>query len=171
MPVPVQSSPSPEPPPAHEFSFESAAQAGENTPEAVQPSVPYEDRRQVEEAPEAVREVPQTTAPLIGSAPRYEEPATLPAQEPPAQEPAQPALNLELPSDLVQIETDPQKALAVKAYIEPEIAPRPRRVRVAPQPLSDEPLIQVETRKREVETVPAAPRVEQMETAGSMSSS
>jgi len=63
---------------------------------------------------------------------------------------ALPELKLEWPADLVQIETDPQKAQsAVAAAADEHPAPRPRRVRPAPTPMSDEPLVQVETRKTE----------------------
>jgi ribonuclease E len=54
-------------------------------------------------------------------------------------------LRLDSPSDLVQIETDPQKVRP--RAVEEEEAPRPRRVRRPPPPISDEPLIQVETRR------------------------
>jgi ribonuclease E len=55
------------------------------------------------------------------------------------------ALKLDWPSDLVQIETDPQKVRTLP--VEEEEAPRPRRVRRPPPPISDEPLVQVETRR------------------------
>lgn len=59
-----------------------------------------------------------------------------------------PELKLEWSSDLVQIETDPQKAQgAATAATEEAPAPRPRRVRPATPPISEEPLVQVETRK------------------------
>ena len=59
-------------------------------------------------------------------------------------------LKLDWPGDLVQIETDPQKVRPVEA--EEAEAPRPPRVRRPAPPISNEPLIQVETRKRESET-------------------
>jgi ribonuclease E len=49
-------------------------------------------------------------------------------------------------SELIQIETDPGK---VRPFEEPQEAPRPLRVRRPPPPISNEPLIQVETRRRE----------------------
>jgi hypothetical protein len=63
-------------------------------------------------------------------------------------------LKLDWAGDLVQIETDPQKVRPI--MIEEEEAPRPRRVRRPPAAMSDEPLIQVETRRREtgVESAP-----------------
>ena len=59
-------------------------------------------------------------------------------------------LKLDWPGDLVQIETDPQKVRPVEA--EEAEAPRPPRVRRPAPSISNEPLIQVETRKRESET-------------------
>jgi ribonuclease E len=56
------------------------------------------------------------------------------------------ALKLDWSGDLVQIETDPQKLRPIPVE---EEAPRPRRVRRPPPPMSDEPLVQVETRRRE----------------------
>jgi hypothetical protein len=50
----------------------------------------------------------------------------------------------------VQIETDPQKAREAAAHVEPEPTPRPRRVRPAPLREPEEPLVQVETRRREM---------------------
>jgi len=83
--------------------------------------------------------MPQNAAPLVGSAPRPE--STQPSEAPTA------ALKLEWPSDLVQVETDPQKRQEAAAYVQPESAPRPPRPRPAPLPVDDEPLIQVETRR------------------------
>jgi hypothetical protein len=65
---------------------------------------------------------------------------------------ARPPLKLELPSDLVQIETDPQKITAAAARPQPESPPAAPRVRPAPPPVSTEPLVQVETRQREMAT-------------------
>jgi ribonuclease E len=96
---------------------------------------------------EAVLEVPQTSAPLVGSAPPQD---AAPAPEPSVQ-PA--ALSLDWPADLVQIETDPQKARAAASFVEPEPV-RVKRVRREPLPLSSEPLVQVETRKADVGAAP-----------------
>jgi ribonuclease E len=56
-------------------------------------------------------------------------------------------LKLDWSADLVQIETDPQKVRPPE--VEEEPAPRPRRVRRPPPPVSDEPLVQIETRRRD----------------------
>ena len=127
-------------------------------------------------APEVVRELPQSTGPIAEHVPAAEParvieaapvaeaaPAPVPEAAPapasvslggpppiaePAPAPAAPALKLEWPSDLVQIETDPHKA-STAAVEETSPAPRPRRVRPAPVPVPDEPLQQVETRRSE----------------------
>lgn len=82
-----------------------------------------------------------------------EPPEAAPAPEPHVShepEPALPQLKLDWSSDLVQIETDPHKAQsAAAATAEETPASRPRRVRSAPVPVSEEPLVQVETRKPE----------------------
>jgi ribonuclease E len=75
-----------------------------------------------------------------------------PEETPRAQErpPALPELKLEWPAGLVQIETDPHKAeTAAQGVADEAPAPRPRRARPAPAAVSDEPLVQVETRKPE----------------------
>jgi len=70
---------------------------------------------------------------------------TQPARQTPVAAP--PPLKLEWPSDLVQIETDPQKVAAVAESPQSEGSPVPGRVRPTPPPVSsDEPLVQVETR-------------------------
>jgi ribonuclease E len=69
-----------------------------------------------------------------------------------------PQLRLEWPSDLVQIETDPEKLKAALSRASEEAPrPRPKRVRSVPAPLSSEPLIQVETRKPQSEDSPLPP--------------
>lgn len=106
--------------------------------------------------PEVVEEQPQSVAPMS-------EPA-MPAREQPAQpaavaleQPPAPALKLDWPSGLVQIETDPSKARAVAVAVEEEApAPRPRRARPAPVAVTSEPLVQVETRQQR-ESAPSAP--------------
>ena len=52
-----------------------------------------------------------------------------------------------LPSDLSQVETDPEKLRIAASKIEPPPPPRPPRVRPPLPPISNEPLVQVETRK------------------------
>ncbi|MGZ5091051.1 MAG: hypothetical protein ACXWIP_07745, partial [Burkholderiales bacterium] len=110
----------------------------------VRPEPPETVEKQREQGePELVNEMPQSSTPLVGSAPRFEavpEPAAVPA------EPAQ-NLKLEWPSDLVQVETDPLKAREAAAYVEAEPR-RVSRVRPDPVPVSDDPLVQVETRSR-----------------------
>jgi hypothetical protein len=86
---------------------------------------------------EVVQERPQSAEPMIERA----------AAELPAAAVAAP-LKLEWPSDLVQIETDPHKVQAV-AIEEPAPVRTPRRIRPAPPPVSNEPLVQVETDTRE----------------------
>ena len=119
---------------------------------------------EVVSANESVMEQPQSEAPLAASAAAEvearvapAEPAAAVAHAAPTATPAAPTpapLKLEWPSDLVQIETDPQKARAAAVDEQPP-APRPRRVRPVPQALSNEPLVQVETRTRE--SAPAQP--------------
>ena len=138
--------------PALEQPQTAAEAAGEFVPalEHVQPSepavvMPPPVTPALEQAPpvdfraspgeEIVREVPQSTAPVTeqaapsGTSPRF-------------------SLQLDWPADLVQIETDPGKVQRVEP--QEEESPRPRRTRrPAPPPVSDEPLVQVETRRRD----------------------
>ena len=58
------------------------------------------------------------------------------------------SLKANWPAELVQVETDPGKVQPV-AEFEDMLGLRAGRTRPALQPISDEPLIQVETRKRE----------------------
>ena len=81
--------------------------------------------------------------------PRAAEAPVPPAVEPQAAVPQPAPLKLDWPGDLVQIETDPHKAREVVVVEEAPPAPRARRVRPAPQPLANEPLVQVETHTRE----------------------
>jgi ribonuclease E len=60
-------------------------------------------------------------------------------------------LRLDWPGELMQIETDPQKVRPVEE--EQDTAPRPPRVRRRLPPISDEPLVQVETRKHDAGAV------------------
>jgi hypothetical protein len=86
---------------------------------------------------EVVKEVPQSRAPLAPVSRITDEPAP-------------PPLKLEWPADLVQIETDPDKARAAQQQAREQPAFRARRLR-RPVPIehSDEALIQVETRRRD----------------------
>jgi hypothetical protein len=86
---------------------------------------------------EVVTETPQSQAPLVSD-----------SRE--ADQPARPPLKLEWPADLVQIETDPEKARAAQQQSREQPAFRARRVR-RPVPIVDsaEALIQVETRRHD----------------------
>jgi hypothetical protein len=104
--------------------------------------------------PEVVEEHPQSVAPMSEPAlPALEQPPQQPT--PTLEQPPAPPLKLELPSDLVQIETDPSKARTV-AVEEEAPAPRSPRARPAPLPVTSEPLVQVETRQQR-ESAPSAP--------------
>lgn len=54
---------------------------------------------------------------------------------------------ISLPPGLELIETDPDKLRIAAGRIEPPPPPRPPRVRPTPPPVSNEPLVQVETTK------------------------
>jgi hypothetical protein len=55
-------------------------------------------------------------------------------------------VQIEWPSDLQQVESDPGKVSSVEQEMEREsAAPRPKRVRHAPQIVDDGPLVQIET--------------------------
>jgi len=63
--------------------------------------------------------------------------------------PAMP-LKIEWPADLVQVESNPDKIRAAEEpQVEEEPAPRPKRVRPVTPPVSEEPLIQIETQRSE----------------------
>ena len=81
----------------------------------------------IAEAPVAERVVEQAFSPI---------PATPLALEP-----------IVLPPDLTQIETDPEKLRIAVSKPEPPQPPRPPRMRPPLPPISDEPLVQIETRK------------------------
>ena len=55
-------------------------------------------------------------------------------------------VKIEWPSDLQQVESDPEKVrTAQERVVEEEAAPRPKRVRQPLPPVDDGPLVQVET--------------------------
>jgi ribonuclease E len=55
-------------------------------------------------------------------------------------------VQIEWPSDLQQVESDPGKVSSAEQEMEREpVAPRPKRVRPAPQTVDDGPLVQIET--------------------------
>lgn len=94
----------------------------------VQPPAPSFESEQVREF------VPHEPAPIA------------PARAAPGYAPAEP-VKIEWPSDLQQVESDPDKVSAAeRAPAEAPAAPRPRRLRKpAPSAGSEEPLEQIET--------------------------
>ena len=59
--------------------------------------------------------------------------------------PAEP-VKIEWPSDLKQVESDPEKIqTAQRQLVEEQLMPRPKRVRQPEQPVGNEPLVQIET--------------------------
>jgi ribonuclease E len=57
-------------------------------------------------------------------------------------------VELEWPSDLVQVESDPNKVRAIQQVVpQADAAPRPKRERPPLPPVKDEPLVQIETQK------------------------
>jgi hypothetical protein len=88
---------------------------------------------------EVVREAPQSSAPIAEAA--------VPSSSMRADSSSiLAALRTGASGELIQIETAPGKA---RPFVEPQEAPRPPRVRRAPPPISNEPLVQVETRRQE----------------------
>jgi hypothetical protein len=125
----------PEPQPAHEPAFTPARE--ETT---LKPAYDPE--------PVHARETTLIPDPAPASEPapaRVIEPAPAPASA--AAAPVAQPLKMDWPSDLVQIETDPQKRQAARAEAQPvEAAPRVKRERPVIHQAVDEPLVQVETR-------------------------
>jgi hypothetical protein len=111
-------------------------------------------------APHAAEVQPQpveTPAPppviVAGEFVREESPAPASKQAGPAARPEE-VLTLDWQTDLTQIETNPGKIRAVQVQaVEDSPALRPKRVRPAPTPLDEGPLLQVETHP----TGPATP--------------
>jgi hypothetical protein len=67
----------------------------------------------------------------------------------PGYAPAEP-VKIEWPSDLKQVESDPQKIqTAQRQDIEEQSLPRPKRVRQPVEPAREEPLVQIETHPSE----------------------
>ena len=88
---------------------------------------------------EQVREFTQSPPPSP-AAPAYTGPGYAPAAP----------VKIEWPADLQQVESDPDKVKAVEQEAAPELsAPRPKRVRQSPPPVSNEPLVQIETERPE----------------------
>lgn len=106
-------------------------------------------------APETMRpaateiEVPRYTEPVvITPAPAPAERAIEPVVPAPAVQAAPVALQpIVLPPELELVETNPEKVRVVASKPEPAQAPRPPRVRPSPPPVSEEPLVQVETQR------------------------
>ena len=75
--------------------------------------------------------------------------------------PAEP-VKIEWPSDLKQVESDPEKIqTAQRQVVEEQPTPRPKRVRQTMEPVSNEALVQIETQA----SGPATPGAERNETA------
>jgi ribonuclease E len=70
-------------------------------------------------------------------------------------------VKIEWPADLVQVESDPAKVTAAEQEIgQEQPAPRPKRVRQPLPPVSEEPLVQIETGQPEAAAPDSATRVE-----------
>jgi ribonuclease E len=83
--------------------------------------------------------------------PILEAPSSLPASGA-GYAPAEP-VKIDWPSDLQQVESDPDKIRNVQEEtVADQPAPRPRRVRPQAPRTSEEPLVQVETDRSETET-------------------
>ena len=95
-------------------------------------------RRHVEPEPEAITAVP--------AAERIIEPV-LPPPTPAIQATSVALEPITLPPGLELIETNPDKLRIAASKVEPPQPPRPPRVRPPLPPISDEPLVLVETRK------------------------
>jgi ribonuclease E len=76
---------------------------------------------------------------------RPQEAAPMTAPSGPGFAPAEP-VKIEWPSDLKQVESDPEKIqTAQRQLVEEQLMPRPKRVRQPEQPVGNEPLVQIET--------------------------
>jgi ribonuclease E len=116
--------------------------------------------------PVAASRVAEDARPASGSyqEPRFEHPALENeqvrefSQQSAAQDDAVPAgagyapavpVKIEWPSNLQQVESDPEKIRLLQQEPVPQASePRPRRVRQVTQPVSEEPLVQIETDRR-----------------------
>jgi len=88
------------------------------------------------------------------------EAAPMAAPSGPGFAPAEP-VKIEWPSDLKQVESDPEKIQTAHRQLIEEHMPRPKRVRQPEQPVSNEPLVQIETHP----SGPATAGTERKETA------
>ncbi len=93
---------------------------------------------------------------------RPREAAPMAAPSGPGFAPAEP-VKIEWPSDLKQVESDPEKVQTAQRQVieEQQPMPRPKRARQAVEPVSNEPLVQIETHP----SGPATADTEQKETA------
>ena len=128
---------------------ETVTQAPERTSEAASALFPHDElMRTVPETPAPVEQEP-AAAPAYAAPPAYTEERVIEAPRPMGGIPSAPvALEpIVLPEGLEQVETDPEKVRIAASRVEPPQPPRPPRVRAPLPPISNEPLIQVETRK------------------------
>ena len=105
----------------------------EVTPSA---AVEIEVPSHAEPAPAVAAKVPATAERVIEIEPPSPETRATPS-----------ALQIVLPPDLELVETNPDNLRVAASRVEPPPPPRPPRVRPPLPPVSDEPLIQVDTRK------------------------
>lgn len=140
------------PPVAETAALETADNALSALDPAVRPEpvpAPAATSISVEPAPAMAAEMPAAEPPHEAEVVREEVPAVaLVAPEvPPA---TKALLKFDWSTDLIQIETHPEKLAATVASMQAEIVPpRQKRQRAPLPPLSNEPLIQVETRHRQ----------------------
>jgi ribonuclease E len=109
------------------------------------PAVPAaENRERYEPVPQPPVAPPEERVREFVAPPPAERPAGAPEA---GSAPAMP-LKIEWPADLVQVESDPGKIRAAEEpQVEEQPAPRPKRVRPVARPVSEEPLIQIETQR------------------------
>ncbi|MFN7086771.1 MAG: Rne/Rng family ribonuclease [Burkholderiales bacterium] len=113
---------------------------------------PHEERQPQQAPLQAVEQVPATpeaAAPAMAGEQVREFVAPEPSAAQAALRETAPPPRFERPSDLIQVETDPEKRQAALARMQAQrpATLRVKRVRPPLPPLSDEPLVQVETRK------------------------
>ncbi len=141
----------------------SALEAPHHAGDTHEPAAPAEeralevaDRASTTPAPDALeaeplRPLPDFAPPVVEASepPSAPTPFELPERElsPVARDvsPSFTPTSIVLPSGLEQVESNPEKIRAVVREEPVEKAPRPRRVRPAPPPMDDHPLVQVET--------------------------
>jgi len=115
---------------------EEPSRAEEPMPVAALTDASFESERVREFSP------PEPSAPAPSAAPGYE--------------PVAPVV-MSWPSDLQQVESDPQKVREAQSEpVEAAAQPRPKRVRQPLPPVSEEPLVQIETARESESAVPDA---------------